>query len=334
MAYPRVARKPSATDQLDLVSLAAVAAALRLRSGAVRSIGDTTRTLGVIPRHEWLVRRWLGALARCGVVELDGDTYRVRGEVPGTGAEDLDVLHVQSRIPEEVARLHGRALRHLPELLRDEVTAAELLAPESTVHGALAGEGLSLFTQQLDEGCADLVALAAGTRRHRTRVVELGCGTGRLTTAVLRESPDLTEHYRFTDIGYQPLRSETLDVDEDFVAQGFADATADIVLAGHTLHHAANIGQTLARIRNLLAPGGELLFTTPAEDDPVSLTSTHFLHSRQRLAAAFRDGVIFPAMVVWRNALYAAGFTVKVEFSVGARTSVRHHLFHAVRENV
>ncbi len=334
VAHPRVSRRPSATGRLDLISLAAVAAVLRLEPGAVRSVSGTTVALGVVPRHEWLVRRWLGALARYGVVELDGDSYRVRDEVPAAGTEDLDVLHRRSRIPDEVARLHRGVLAHLPELLRDEVTAAELLAPESTVHGALAGEGLSALTQQLDESCADLVALAARTRRHQIRVVELGCGTGRMTAAVLRESPGLTGLYRFTDIACQPLRAETLDVNEDFVAQGFADAAADVVLAGHTLHHASNIGRALARIRNLLVPGGELLFTTPAGDDPVALTSTHFLHSPRRSDPVSREGVIFPSVAVWQKALHATGFALRAELSVGARASVRHHLFHAVRETV
>jgi len=334
MAHPRVARRPSATDRLDLISLAAAAAALRLEPGAVRSVAGTAQALGVAPRHEWLVPRWLGALARHGVVDLDGDTYRVCGEVPDGGAADLDELHVQSRIPDEVARLHRRALIYLPELLRGDVTAAGLLAPESTARGALAGEGLSVLTQQLDESCADLVALAARTRRHQLRVVELGCGTGRMTAAVLRESPGLTELYRFTDLAGQPLGAEALDVNTDFVAQGFADATADVVVAGHTLHHATNIGRALARIRNLLVPGGELLCTTLVEDDPVALTSTHFLHSCERGGAVSRGGVIFPAVSAWRNALHAAGFALKVELSVGARSSVRHHLFHAVRETV
>lgn len=334
MTYARVSRRPSATGRLDLISLAAAAAALRLEFGAVRSIGDTVRTLGVSWRHAWLVPRWLCALARQGVVELDGDIYRVRGEVPDADAGDLKALHARLRIPDEVARLHRRALICLPELLRDEVTAAELLAPESTVLGALAGEGLSLLTEELDESCADLVALTARARQHRIRVVELGCGTGRMTAAVLRESPDLTESYRFTDVAWQPLRAETLDVNVDFTAQGFANATADVVVAGHTLHHATNIGRALTRIRDLLVPGGELVLTTQAEDDPVALTSTHFLHSLEWVGAAAHGGVIFPAVSVWRDALHATGFTLKTELSVGAGSSVRHHLFHAVRETV
>ena len=127
-------------------------------------------------------------------------------------------------------------------------------------------------------------------------MVELGCGTGRLTAAVLRESPGLTELYRFTDLACRPLRAETLDVDEDFVAQGFADATADVVLAGHTLHH--------------------------------------FPHSPERGGPVSREGVIFPSVAVWQKALHATGFALRAELSAGASGSVRHHLFHAVRETV
>lgn len=334
MTYARVSRRPSTAGRLDLISLAAMAAALRLELGAVRTVADTTRALGVARRHEWLVPRWLGALAGYGVVELDGDTYRVCGEAPNVKAGDLDALHVRSRIAEEVARLHRRALNYLPELLSDEVTAAELLAPESTVLGALAGESLSTLTQDLDESCAELVAWTVRVRPYQTRVVELGCGTGRMTAAVLRESPALINHYRFTDVAGQPLRAETLDVNEDFAAQGFANADADVVVAGHTLHHAANIGRALTRIRDLLEPGGDLLFTTQVGDDPVALTSTHFLHSPRWGDEPARGGVIFPEVSMWHNALHATGFALKMELSVGDRSSARHHLFHAVRESV
>lgn len=333
MTYPRVSgRNETTSDRLGLISLTAMAAALELEPGAVSSVGETLRALRVAPRHDWLVRRWLGSLSRHAVVELDGDDYRVLGEVPDAEADELVLLHARLRIPAEVARLHRRALVYLPELLRDELTAAHLLAPDSTVLGALAGEGLSLLTGELDEACAEFVRRAARARHGATRVVELGCGTGRMTARVLKESPALTEHYRFTDVAGQPLRAESLDINEDFVRQGFADGTADVVVAGHTLHHAVNVGRALSRIRDLLVPEGELVFTTPAEDDPMALTSTHFLHSPAPGGEVVRGGTIFPSAHVWRTALQAAGFTPVEELSVGVSSSARHHLFHAVRE--
>ncbi|MGW4214744.1 class I SAM-dependent methyltransferase [Lentzea sp. NPDC004789] len=324
----------STSGRIGLVSLAAMASALRLVPGMTRTIADTTRSLGVARRHDWLVPRWLRVLARHDVVELDGDVYRVRGEVPGAGIGELDLLHELLGTPPEVALLHLRALAHLPELLRDEVTAAQLLGPGSTELGALAGEGRSALTRELDAVCAELVRRAALRCGPSVRVVELGCGAGRLTAAVLRESPDLTRHYRFTDLAGQPLGAETLDVNEDFRAQGFPDAAADVVVAGHTLHHAVNICRALTRIRDLLVPGGELVLTTPTEDDPVALTSTHFLHSPPRGGTVLRGGDVFPSGRAWQTALRAAGFEVSTQLWVGSRSSARQHLFHAVREPV
>ncbi|RAS66969.1 methyltransferase family protein [Lentzea atacamensis] len=333
MAYPRVSgRSPATSDRLGSISLAAMAAALELEPGAVRSIGDTVRALRVAGRHEWLVRRWLRALSAHAVVELDGDVYRVLGEAPAADPDELVLLHARLRIPAEVARLHRRALVYLPELLSDELTAADLLAPDSTVLGALAGEGLSSLSGELDEAGAEYVRRTARARQDLVRVVELGCGAGRLTAAVLRESPGLINHYRFTDIGAQPLRAEGLDINEDFAAQGFADGTADMVVAGHTLHHAVNIGRALCRIRDLLVPDGELVLTTPVEDDPMALTSTHFLHSPAPGGEVVRGGTIFPGAHLWRTALRAAGFTPLEEMSVGVSSSARLHLFHAARE--
>lgn len=345
MTYPQVSRhKPTPEVQLDLVSLGAMASALRLRYATTGSISATLRQVGVAPRHAWLVRRWMLALALEGVVELDGDAFQVCGVVPDPEVEDLPELHEWLRFPVDVARLHQRALAVLPQLLRDEVVVSDLLAPTGTEQDVIAGEGLSLLTNDLDDACAHLVLRSLLTRGKAIRVVELGGGTGRLTDAILREAPRTAEDYLFTDVSEYVRRvaaaarpeiwTASLDVNEDFVAQGLPDAGADVVIAGHVLHHAVNIGRALTRIRDLLEHGGELIVTTPVGDDPVALTSTHFLHSPVQRREVLRGGEIYPNERLWRSALRAAGFALVASMSVGGRSAARHHLFHAIREAV
>ncbi|NGY63304.1 class I SAM-dependent methyltransferase [Lentzea sp. NEAU-D13] len=345
IVLPRVfGRRSASLTYLDEVSVAAMVSALELEPGARASLDVTARALRIAPRHEWLVLRWLRTLALRGVIEFDGRGYRVLGEVRRLRPEDLSSSYRRLRIPRNAARLHERAVRRLPELLRDEVTAGALLAPDGSACAALAGEGLSSCTDELDEDCAQLVGSGALVRRRAVRVVEIGGGTGRTTDALLDVLPSAIACYRFTDVCEEvlwavvrarpELRAEILDVNQDFADQGFADASADVVVAGHSLHHATNIGRALMRIHRLLVPGGELVFSVPAGDDPAALVSTHFLHSPVPGGEVLRGGQIFPDGGVWESALRAAGFALKVSMSAGARSSVRHHLFHAVREAV
>ncbi|WP_394617315.1 class I SAM-dependent methyltransferase [Lentzea sp. JNUCC 0626] len=330
--------------QLELVSLRAMADALGLRYATAGSISATLRELGVVRRHEWLVRRWLLALAAEGVIELDGDSFQVCGVVPESGVVDLAELQECLRLPVDVARLHAGALTVLPQLLRDEITVGELLAPIGTEQDAIAGEGLSLLTDELDDACANLFLRKLISIRRDLRAVEIGGGTGRLTDAILSEVPRAADDYLFTDVSEYVRRvaaaarpqiwTAALDVNEDFVAQGFPNTSADVVIAGHSLHHAVNIGRALTRIRDLLEPGGELLITAPVGDDLAALTSTHFLHSPAQDREVLRGGDIHPPERLWRVALRATGFSLLTSMSVGGRSPVRHHLFHAVREAI
>ena len=345
MTYPHaLSADPASLGRLNLISLASMASALRLERGATASVGDVVRGLGVVPRHEWLVGRWLRALASAGVVEFDGDAYRVVGDVPCAESEELASLQARQRYPLEVALLHRATLANLPRLLRDELDVADLVASPGTAHGVMAGERLCRFSDELDAACAEVVRSAVRCRGRLVRVVEIGGGMGRTTDAVLKECPAAADHYLFTDTSPVVLRgaAETcpdlwtaqLDVNASFEQQGLAPASADVVIAGHALHHAVNIGRALTRIRDLLAPEGELVFTTPVGDDPVSLTSTHFLHSPRSGDEVRRGGDLFPAERTWRSALYAAGFTLLTTVSAGGKASPRHHLFHAAREAV
>jgi NAD(P)-dependent dehydrogenase (short-subunit alcohol dehydrogenase family) len=78
--------------------------------------------------------------------------------------------------------------------------------------------------------------------------------------------------YTFTDISplfleraaeqfdfYPSLQCKLLDIERDPVSQGFSHGDYDIVIAANVLHATADLRQTLAHVRSLLASGG-LLF--------------------------------------------------------------------------
>jgi malonyl CoA-acyl carrier protein transacylase/acyl carrier protein len=103
--------------------------------------------------------------------------------------------------------------------------------------------------------------------KRSARIVEIGCGTGGTTKALLpRLRPD--DRYLATDISPRfvaALQSKlgvegaTLDISRPASEQGLADGSADIVVAANVLHATPNLRVTLANAVQLLAPGGALL---------------------------------------------------------------------------
>ncbi|MBU6352382.1 MAG: methyltransferase, partial [Chloroflexi bacterium] len=110
------------------------------------------------------------------------------------------------------------------------------------------------------------------------RILEIGAGTGGTTAGLLPLLPADRTEYLFTDIGptflnkaqerfsafpfvhYQPL-----NIEEPPAAQNFALHQADIVVAANVLHATRNLDDTLAHLRQLLQPGGQLLLIEATE---------------------------------------------------------------------
>ncbi|MCC5601616.1 type I polyketide synthase [Nostoc favosum] len=105
------------------------------------------------------------------------------------------------------------------------------------------------------------------------RILELGAGTGTGTAELLPILPSEKTNYTFTDVGgfflnaakkkfsdYPFIEYRLLDLERSLQEQGYSSHSFDVIVAFQVLHVAQNIGETLDRIRSLLAPGGLLLF--------------------------------------------------------------------------
>ncbi|MEH1791679.1 beta-ketoacyl synthase N-terminal-like domain-containing protein [Nostoc sp.] len=105
------------------------------------------------------------------------------------------------------------------------------------------------------------------------RILELGAGTGTGTAELLPILPSEKTNYTFTDVGgfflnaakkkfsdYPFVEYQLLDLERSLQEQGYSNHSFDVIVAFQVLHVTRNIGETLDRIRSLLAPGGLLLF--------------------------------------------------------------------------
>jgi ubiquinone/menaquinone biosynthesis C-methylase UbiE len=108
----------------------------------------------------------------------------------------------------------------------------------------------------------------------RSRILELGCGPGRLWLQNVERIPEgwditlsdfsrgmLEEAQRNLSGSQRPLAFEVVDVQ----AIPFADASFDAVIANHMLYHVPDRPTALSEIRRVLRPGGRFYASTVGE---------------------------------------------------------------------
>lgn len=169
------------------------------------------------------------------------------------------------------------------------------------------------------------------------RIVDLGCGTGAGTFALLERFP--AAHVTAVDVAAEPLgrlrekacargvaeRVRTVQADLD--ADPWPDlGTPDLVWASAAMHHLDDPGRALRNVRDLLAPGG--LFAVVELAGSLRFLPAHApegrpgLEERARAAAAAHYAEHVPHLDAdWGGLLVAAGFAVEdrrtVSVSIG-----------------
>jgi 2-polyprenyl-6-hydroxyphenyl methylase/3-demethylubiquinone-9 3-methyltransferase len=108
---------------------------------------------------------------------------------------------------------------------------------------------------------------ALAPRKAPLRVLDVGCGDGRITAELARAGFDVLG----VDVAAEPLRraharDPELDLRRVGVDGGWqlADASFDAVWAGETIEHVADTAVWLSEVRRVLRSGGALLLSTPA----------------------------------------------------------------------
>ena len=248
---------------------------LKLRPGEEFDADELAEGPGVIPRYRRLLDCLLGILAESGVVRRDGSTWHVV-QAP----EALDPWSEARSLAEDypglraVLRLHERCGTRLADVLVGDCDPLSLLfsEDEESSAGAIYRDASTMKVGNLLAAEA-LAALIATRPPGRTlRILELGAGTGATTAAILPHVPPECCEYVFTDVSnlfltraeerfreYCFVRYRILNIEDDPHAQGFGAGQFDLILAFNVLHATRDLGETIANVRRLLAPGGLLL---------------------------------------------------------------------------
>ncbi len=128
------------------------------------------------------------------------------------------------------------------------------------------------FRTEREQPFHDLVALI--TKRPAGRVVDLGCGTGVLTTALHREL-QATETLGIDSSDAMLERARTLDgvrFERGDIGDWQPAAPVDVVFSNAALQWVGDHPTLFARLSAMLTPGGELAVQVPANFDHVSHT--------------------------------------------------------------
>lgn len=284
----------SAVDDLDTFGLRAMTAVLRaaLPDNVVRDEDAIAARLGVAPRHRWLLRRWLAELtARQWLSRQSGGGYAILRELSLPARAELREVCADLGLAPELAQFFERANRALPDLLRDRVLAQELLFPDGDFRTAEAAYRTNPINHYLNAATREIITWAVReleAERARVRILELGAGVGGTTADIAAALSNSRIDYQFTDLSkffldtareqfaaYPWMRYGIVDLNADLPHQ----PACDIALAANVLHNAKHCGRTLHELRELLTPGGFLIFVESCREHCQLLTSMHFLMS-------------------------------------------------------
>jgi len=322
--------------RLDAVALLVMANALRPdglfdSKDATHSLTEILAGAEVAYRFRGLVRRWCGVLERNDMLVRDRTLGRFRRQRV-VDAEEIDrawagvdaALRDADEQPWLVDYFRGSA-EHLPELMRGELDAVQLLFPQGTVQTAEAAFRNNIFSRYGNQLITAVLRQLA--RRLPTgttlRILDIGAGHWGASVDIVPALADLDVNYLFTEVSdfflnqareqfaeYRWVRFAAFDMNDEFRRQGMEPNSFDIVVCANGLHYARDKVATLGRVRELLRPPGWLVFSEMTRENYQVLTSLEFLFDDAGSDPDDEDGVAeqnFLSRDRWLGLLASAG---------------------------
>jgi len=233
------------------------------------------KRLGVVSEHARLFGRLLEILEHDGFLlrSAHGWTVARKPRLPEAAAMWKALA---GRLTESHASttLLQRCGSRLARLLRGEANSLEVLFPQgqSTLLEHLYDTDPTWLPFNVLVQAA-FGQIAVGLPRSRPlRILEVGAGTGGVTSWVLPVLPEDRTDYLYTDVsevflsaarrrfeGFPFMKYATLDIERDPAEQGIPVHAFDVVLAADVLHATRDLGRTLENVKRLLKPQGFLV---------------------------------------------------------------------------
>jgi acyl transferase domain-containing protein/NADPH:quinone reductase-like Zn-dependent oxidoreductase/NAD(P)-dependent dehydrogenase (short-subunit alcohol dehydrogenase family)/SAM-dependent methyltransferase/acyl carrier protein len=266
----------AAGDELAAAQLARGLREMARHAGANGSF--TADSLRVAEPMRPVFERLKAGLAKRGWLQREVDGHRSTPSFAAAADSAQELLR------SFIANYSG----HLSEALLCSANCAELgpilRGEKDAVQVLFAGASAELLDHFYGEGLYTshwLAAIAAAVQeaaRHLPegrglRILEVGAGTGGLTSHVLPLIERDLHSYVFSDVsaaffsgamqklaGFPGVEYKILDLEKPGTEQGFGAAAFDFIIGTNVLHAVRDLRSTLRHIHDLLAPGGNLVF--------------------------------------------------------------------------
>jgi len=266
--------------QLDALSAAYIIQALHQlgwqpQLHASVGVNSLAEELGVVEQHRRLLGRMMEILHEDGVLSKLDDQYTISqiAQLQETQKIWLELVAQNASYIAEL-KLLEQCGSHLASVLRGDIDPLGLIFPESSLttseHLYQDSPSFRIYNQLTQKAIA--TAVASLPKERTIRILEIGAGTGSLTSYVLSVLPGNRAEYVFTDVSqvftasseqkfsdYPFIYYQILDIEKDPIAQGFSAHSFDLILASDAIHATRDLRQTLANVKQLLASSGLLV---------------------------------------------------------------------------
>ncbi|KAJ4322670.1 hypothetical protein N0V84_004695 [Fusarium piperis] len=240
---------------------------------------DNTKVPSSLRRHvEWIEHH---------VNKMSPDKIRASGDITDDQVQ-AQLSHIEDVLP--AWKVYTACARRLPAILAGGVDPLQVVFGSNLADIFYA----DLFQCLCADGRLGTILDLAAHEKPTLRILEVGAGTGGMTTHVLtalqerekRTGARSFAEYTFTDISpafferamgrWPELQSQgrlsfkTLDLDRGIEDQGFEPASYDIVVAACVLHATPDLEATIRNVRKALRPGGQLILLEVINSDDIA----------------------------------------------------------------
>lgn len=325
-------------QELDNAGMYAIRAALTAfglykREGEHHSQHELMQLMQVQPRYETLLAHWLEALAEEGWLRQEANAAYTSLQPLMGQQRDGQFSAVLKSAPElrqkirQLQELFRQSQAIIAGLLQGSIEPLQLflakdafLTPDALRPFNIAGP----FYNDLSQALMRAIVLAHPLDRP-LHVLEIGTRSGGFADGLAPLLSAGRGHYRYadeSDFFTERAREEhthaaaleygRFDMNEKPLAQGYRPHVYDVIVADNTLHRARNIEVTLEYLRQLLAPGGLLLFTEATRGSRLLLTTAGFFEDGFSRFADERKESKLPLLAGerWQELLREAGFNI------------------------